>query len=401
VTVEFPDFLGSGFCGIMSPFPEVSPMRRSAVVAVFLCLVAALGLPAQNAPVQKVVKGPVVSNVQTDRATLTWVTHRTSGALRKEGDAGTQVIEEPVYHRVEMKGLQPGTRYSYDLSSYGADARGSFVTAPDGDAPFSFLVFGDTRTRHEFHRKIAARMTTEKASFILHTGDLVANGLLSEDWDIFFDVERQLLRTTGFFPVYGNHDRSADIFTQYFAFPGGNPHRFSFNWGTVHIVGLDSNEVGTTPQDRNAFRQEMLAWLKDDLRRNKKPLTFVYFHHPLYSAVESRKGSAAKLAELYEPLFIEGGVTAIFAGHDHNYQHHVAKGIHHIVTGGGGAPLYEVDPIPEITLKAVKVENYVRVTVNGSKAKVEGIDIDGKLLESFEMTGRPAPPPVPATGRAN
>ena len=376
-------------------------MRRSAAAVVLFCLAACLAVSAQNAATQKVVKGPVVSNVQTDRATLTWVTHRPSGVLRKEGSAEEKPVEEPVYHRVEMKGLQAGTRYSYDLSSYGADARGSFVTAPAGDAPFSFLVFGDTRTRHEFHRKIAARMTAEKPSFILHTGDLVANGLLSEDWDVFFDIERELLRTTAFFPVYGNHDRNADVFSQYFAFPGGNPHRFSFDWGTVHFVGLDSNEVGTTPQDRNAFRQEMLAWLKDDLRRNKKPLTFVYFHHPLYSAVESRKTSAAKLGELYEPLFVETGVTAVFAGHDHNYQHHVAKGVHHVVTGGGGAPLYEVDPIPEITLKAVKVENYVRVTVNGAKAKVEGIDIDGNRLESFDMTGRSVLAPAPATGRSN
>ena len=125
--------------------------------------------------------------------------------------------------------------------------------------------------------------------------------------------------------------------------------------------------------------------------RNKQPLTFVYFHHPIYSAVENRKASAARLGELFEPLLVEGGVTAVFAGHDHNYQHHLVKGIHHIVTGGGGAPLYEVDPIPELTLKAVKTENYVRVIVDGPKAKVDAFDLDGNVLESFEMTGRPTP----------
>jgi hypothetical protein len=43
----------------------------------------------------------------------------------------------------------------------------------------------------------------------------------------------------------------------------------------------------------------------------------------------------------------------------------------------------------------------VRVTVNGAKAKVEGIDIDGNRLESFDMTGRSVPAPAPATGRSN
>ena len=363
-------------------------MRR--FFGVLLLYTLACPLPGEESA-QKVVKGPVVGSVQTDRATLTWVTHRVLGALRKEGSAEAIAVEEPIYHRVEMKGLQPGTRYTYDLTSYGAGARGSFVTAPAGDAPFTFLVVGDTRTRHEFHRRVAAKMSAEKPSFILHAGDLVSNGLISDDWDTFFDIERDLLRTTAFYPVFGNHERNADVFSRYFDFPDGDGHHYSFDWGSAHIVALDSNEVGASPAARAAFRQEILAWLKEDLRRNKQSLTFVYFHHPIYSAVETRKASAAKLSELYEPLLLEGGVTAVFAGHDHNYQHHLVKGIHHIVTGGGGAPLYEVDPIPELTLKAVKTENYVRVIVDGPKAKVDAFDLDGNVIESFEMTGRPTP----------
>ena len=365
-------------------------MRRLALFAQILVLSSTAALEAAD---PKVVKGPVVCNVQTDRATLLWVTQAAAGEIVAE--AGTpQAFEEPVQHSVELRGLKPGTRYGYDLKAYGGEGRGSFVTAPAGDAPFTFAVFGDTRTRHEFHRRIAAKVTAEKPSFVLHTGDLVANGLLSDDWDKFFEIERELLRSTAFFPSLGNHERNTPDFFKYFAFPGGNGHRYSFDWGSAHFIALNSNEVGTTLEDRAAFRREMIAWLKEDLRRTKKPFVFVYFHHPLYSAVENRKASASRLAEQFEQIFIDGGVTAVFAGHDHNYQHHLAKGVHHVVTGGGGAPLYDVSPIPEITLKAVRVENYVKVTIDGSKAKVEAIDIDGNPLESFELNARTLPPPT-------
>jgi hypothetical protein len=131
-----------------------------------------------------------------------------------------------------------------------------------------------------------------------------------------------------------------------------------------------------------------LEWLKADLARNKASLTFVFFHHPLYTAVERRRESAARLAAIYEPVLEQAGVAAVFNGHDHNYQHHLSRGIHHVVTGGGGAPLYDVVPIPEISIKVAKVENYVRVRVDGSKAHLEAFDLEGNLLDAFDITGK-------------
>jgi hypothetical protein len=67
----------------------------------------------------------------------------------------------------------------------------------------------------------------------------------------------------------------------------------------------------------------------------------------------------------------------------------VHAGLHHIVTGGGGAPLYDLIPIPNITVKAVKTENYVRVRIEGGKAHLEAVDLEGKVLDSFDLEPRP------------
>jgi len=340
----------------------------------------------QKATGEKLTKGPVVQNVQTDRASITWVTTRQPGFIPKNGAAASG--SEVEYHAVDLTGLEPATHYTWDLNAGGTTVQASFTTAPAKDAPFTFIVFGDTRTRHEVHRKVAEMVASEKASFVLHNGDLVANGSHPDDWNRYFEIEKDLLSTTPFYPTLGNHERNDPVFFRYFSFPGGNGHRYSFNWGSVHIAALDTNEVGDSAEAKAAFLQEEIEWLRQDLRHNKKPLTFVFMHHPLYTAVESRRGAAAKLAEKLEPVMLEGGVTAVFAGHDHNYQHHVKGALHHIVTGGGGAPLYDVSPVPGITLKAVKTENYVRVRVDGKEAKVEVIDIQGNLIDSFDLKGR-------------
>jgi hypothetical protein len=341
---------------------------------------------AQNR--QQLVKGPIVQNVQTDRATLVWITQGVWGYLKAEGSGSVLPVHEPIYHQTELTGLQPGTHYQYDLNESGLDAKGAFTTAPKDGLPFTFIAYGDTRTRDDVHQSVAGKILAEKPSFVLHTGDLISNGLNAEDWDRFFEISRDLLRNIPFYPVLGNHERNAPVYFKYFSFPGGNGHYYSFDWGGVHIAALDTNEVGETARAKEAFVRSQIEWLRQDLQRNTKALTFVFQHHPLYTAVENRRVSAAKLAALYEPILQEEGVAAVFAGHDHNYQHHVHSGLHYIVTGGGGAPLYNVSPIPGITVKAVKIENYVRVFVHGTKARLEAVDLEGKVIESFELEGR-------------
>ncbi len=363
--------------------------RKYFLTVIYSLALSLLLLPAQEKRIAqgRLVKGPVVQNVQTDRATLTWVTAKPAGTVRKAG--GTEVsVTESEYHSLELTGLEPGTTYVWNFNEGGVEARASFTTAPATNAPFTFIVFGDTRTRHEVHRKAEERVIAEKASFVLHTGDMVSNGFKLEEWDQFFEIERDLLGSVPFYPTPGNHEQNVPAFFKYFSFPGGNGHRYSFNWGSVHVAAIDTNEIGDSPQVKTTFLDEEVEWLRQDLTRNKKALTFVFMHHPLYTAVASRNAHAADLAAKIEPVLRAGGVTAVFAGHDHNYQHHVKDGMHFIVTGGGGAPLYDVKPIPEVTIKALKTDNYVRVRVDGSTAKVDAFDLDGNTIDTFDLRGR-------------
>ena len=106
------------------------------------------------------------------------------------------------------------------------------------------------------------------------------------------------------------------------------------------------------------------------------------------SAVSSRQEFNPKMVALI-PLFEKYKLTGGFFGHDHNYQHYLRNGINYVITGGGGAPLYNVDkPDPQFTVKVVSTENFVTISVDGKTAKVQAHALDGKILDEFEMKPR-------------
>jgi 3',5'-cyclic AMP phosphodiesterase CpdA len=233
------------------------------------------------------------------------------------------------------------------------------------------------------HRKIVAAAVTREPDFVLHTGDLVQDGSDTEQWPIFFDIEKELLRRTVFFPSLGNHERNNP---QYYEFFDVRTPYYSFNWGQAHIVVVNSDVGNITADEREAYWKRQTQWLEEDLARSQKAeFRFAVFHHPPYTAMARRQSGSPRSRE-WLPLFEKYKVQAVFNGHDHNYQRHVKNGVQYITTGGGGAPLYPVDkPIPGLTEKLLSVEHIVDVTVTPGSARIEAVALDGSSIEVVEL----------------
>ncbi len=342
-------------------------------------------LPFQ-AVAAKIVGGPVVVHVGPKSATIVWVVEDFQVELGDAPDAAGRTSAPGLRSvRATFTGLKPGRRYYYKVPGYDG-VGGSFRTAPVGDAEFQFVVFGDTRTRHKMHRDIVSAIVQEtEPDFVIHTGDLVSNGRESAQWPRFFEIEAPLLRKAAFFPVLGNHERNSPHFHDFFAIE--SPY-YSFDWGRVHFIILNSDfgNAAATKEAKQRFWDDQLRWLERDLAEHQDAaLRFVAMHHPPFTAVGRRQGGKKRVADMV-PLFEKYNVTAVYLGHDHNYQHHLIGGVHYIVTGGGGAPLYPVDaPLDGVTLKVESVEHYVRVAVKGGRAVSEAVALDGRVIDRVAL----------------
>src|ERR1700681_4098856 len=119
----------------------------------------------------KLAGGPFVVNATSRSATVVWIVQ--TDELTLQGPAGAKQRTSPSLHveKTTLTGLKPNTHYEYGVAGQGA-GKGSFKTAPANNdpAPYQFLVYGDTRTRHDVHRKVMEAIgKLDAPDFVLHT----------------------------------------------------------------------------------------------------------------------------------------------------------------------------------------------------------------------------------------
>jgi predicted MPP superfamily phosphohydrolase len=340
---------------------------RAALVG--LILLAAVGSPA--AAGEGIAAGPYTIHAGATSATVVW--------LRSSPD-GQRLRAE----KLSLSGLEPGKVYDYRVGG-ATEGAGRFKTAPRRGQPFRFVVYGDTRSRHDVHARTVEAIAKTDPDFLVHTGDLVADGADTPQWSIFFATERELLRRSAFFTAIGNHEKSDPQFHEFF---DAERTYSTFAWGDAFFAVLDSDlaNAAKDKEAQDAYWTEQLRWVDAELAGAVSArFRFVVMHHPLLTAMKRRQAGTERLAGLF-PILERRRVAAVFAGHDHNYQRHAKGAVQYVVTGGGGAPLYDTDaPIPGITQKTEKIEHYVMVSVSGKKARLDVRTLDGRLIEAVEL----------------
>ncbi len=251
-----------------------------------------------------------------------------------------------------------------------------------------FCIYGDTRDGHDVHRKVVALMMKQNPEFILQTGDLVHNGGSLALWKIYDDITGEARKKAPFYIARGNHDFGGTNFEDRVntSFTSGNKLWYSFDKANCHFIALAIDEQ--TPYDPKSAQYK---WLVKDLeatQETKPAHIFVFFHVSPFSI--GSHGSDLDVRKTLHPLFVQHHVRAVFTGHDHNYYHTTRDGITYVVTGGGGAPLYPVDPGKGAIAgdKYESVNNCVVAEITGDIAAFTALRADGSTLDRFTLRAK-------------
>ena len=333
----------------------------------------------------------------TQSCTLEWGTSTSYG----DGSVPTTEYGTDHQHRYTITGLTPGTKYYYRVTYGGSNRTGSFNAAPVENATdIKLLAFGDTRSQPARMDDVAEQMiatyTSDTAyqTISLHSGDWSNTNTESSWTNEFFNRGYSYnLEFQANVPVagcIGNHEGAGSVFRKYYPYPYEANHYWSFDYGPMHVVVIDVHQAGGYTSGSAQYN-----WLVNDLSASNKPWKIAVYHRPAYPAGYYAPDMNAR--NYLHPLFVQYGVQLVFNGHAHYYSRALVNDVHHIVTGGGGAPLYTGDPGDDYVVAYNKTYHHCEIDIQGNNLYFNAIKSDGSVIDTFTITIDTDPPtPDPA-----
>ena len=265
--------------------------------------------------------------------------------------------------------------------------------------PLFVALYGDSRDGAGPHRRIAKAIADERPDVIVHTGDVVHSAGDTKGWVDHLTAALPMSASAPLVYALGNHElwqswrlppeQRIDAYAAVMAElpapddPIAAKHRvppgvYHVRVGDAVFVALDSNQpIGPdTPQG---------DFLEQILEENEAKFSFVALHHgPLSSGRHGPSIASAYLMEVADRY----DLTAFLAGHDHLYERIVRRGVTVIVSGGGGAPLYQRWRFEEGSRAFISTYHWVKMVLDGDKGTTEAFGLEGTLLDRATL---PAP----------
>ncbi len=362
-----------------------------------------------------ILKGPYLQNIGTDRITLMWESDTSIpgrvdyGATPGYGQYADSVPSLSLcggyIHEIPLEDLDPGSWYYYQVKDAGETAAAAdFLTPAETATAFSFVAYGDNRSGHPDHATrhgavVSAILAGDRPDLVLNLGDVVEVGDFCLETGYFgwgneyFRPAQPLLEKVPSYVAIGNHEYNdsgnPQYFQDYFSHPA-NPSPdpddrdlwYSFDYGNAHFTVINTNyyEVGGAYWPGSPQYQ----WLEADLRNSSATWKVAAFHHPPYA---SYPRDTETLRRYLVPLLERYGVQVVFSGHDHFYERSRKRGIHYIVTGGGGAPLYLPDDPGSnpYSIYADFLYHFCRTEIDGSSLSFFAADTGAVVFDAFQL----------------
>jgi N-acetylneuraminic acid mutarotase len=302
-----------------------------------------------------------------------------------------------------------------DYSNEASGIREPIHTPAADDEIATFIAYGDTRASDEtavaaVHKSLVFEYLKKDPEMIINTGDMVNHGGEAYQWPLF-EASIAWVRDENipYYAAAGNHewytdvygvndedlstyiDNFASTFSDVIDEPGETELYYSFDWENIHFIFL--NTVFNWTGDVYTCTTAQWDWLEADLAANDLEFIIVSFHNPMYSVQKDRPdkwAQAESLRDTFQTLFEENGVDIVFNGHDHHYYRTVRNGIQYIVTGGGGAPLYDIQYQGTVWKAGDRgfVEHHYcvcRINNETSTLDVQVVTIDGFVADEFSL----------------
>ncbi len=311
-------------------------------------MVAHQSIPAQ------VIRGPYLQQATESSVIVRWRTNVATDSRVNFGLQGAGLTDNVVIpnfttdHSIKITGLSPETLYNYSIGSYSNVIMQTpnlyFQTTPSSgdEGSYQFVVLGDCGTGYQEQLDVKNAVINARGNHydgvILLGDNAYQSGFDANYQDNFFTGKyNEIIENSVIWPCPGNHDYNNhlpfspppayfDIFDcpsqgEAGGLPSGTEKYYSFDYGNVHFISLDSYDE---PRSASAT---MAQWLHSDLSANTLKWVVVFFHHPPYTKGSHDSdndnfldGELVDMREEIVPILEGFDVDLVLNGHSHAYE---------------------------------------------------------------------------------
>lgn len=349
--------------------------------------------------------------------------------------------------KVTLVGLKPGSVTPYEAAWEGGSLKGTARTPKAKGSSFTFAIQADSHldenTTMTAYLQTLDSMKAASPDFVVDLGDTFMTGKHSPFEKALTQYRAQswllgrVSASSPLFLVLGNHDgetgwvergmpgltswasqqRRAHFPTpetgSFFSGDTKDSHYFEFTWGDVQIIVLDpfmptKNKPART-NDNWAWTlgDTQRKWLERTLESSSPSHRFVFIHHLVGGFGKDTRGGAEAsvgfewggqnadgsagfqehrpgLRKPIHDLLVEGGVDAVFHGHDHLYARQERDGlVYWLVPQPSHARGDSVQSAAEYGYKSGTIlgsSGWLKASITPDKAVVEYVKTSGRGL---------------------
>lgn len=327
-------------------------------------------------------------------------------------DAGWLVTDEGYMHIVDITGLQPNTRYYFQVGQSHkrrCDRISSTCTAPLPQTAYRIFTLSDIHGNAKSNwSNMQSLICDLGANIAIFNGDHVSDVGADRLWNgYFFTPGEPFLACTPIMSSAGNHETGVpatkrwsscyDYFWQFahgesedsITDPRGEAY-FSFPYGNADIVVININGDKSSPAFLPGSQQ--YQWLDETLAASTAPWIFIFGHVGIYTTGYHGQWSAEpkRLAPLLEKHAAAGKRIIYFCGDDHSFEHLYKDGVHYVRPGCGRDANYAqqtqlVDYKYSLYYNQVSCFSTIDMSASADTVTLQAYDLQGNIFYTYDF----------------
>ncbi len=360
-----------------------------------------VAVPVPVEPDETFDLGPYLMSPSSTSMSVMWRTLEATDSLVHFGkdealDRQVGQLAAVTVHEIVLDGLEPDTRYTYQVESGGAKSQiHHFTTAPDPAQPVRFAHFSDNQNGPEVFAQHVTAMAAWGPDLLVGSGDHVQAGLEEPLWkEQLFGPGRGLFHEVPLQLAMGNHEENSPFYYDLMSNPHPADHPeweslYGFRFGNTYFLMINTNYFLCPIGEVELPDGQRMRELAESPEAQSATWRIALGHENAVSECwgdgDCGYDGTLCVRNYVVPMLADRGFHFYLSGHTHAYERGQVGNLVHLIAGGGGGSLDAWCKDWPQTGVVHTAHHHLRFEAGCQTLRMEAVDLAGTVFDWVEL----------------